>query len=112
MFLSIEEGSANLIEMGFADFSPEKQKLRWKKLVSDKKEIAKTMLYIDSSGITDTIDLSYEVSSKYSWKKIDKALNGLSKTMPEKLKFEDLDRAQLYGLLSWLETADTRALLD
>ena len=70
------------------------------------------MLYVDNSDANDTAGIMYELASKYSFKKIDNALDSMSETTKEELKFEDLSVEQLYTLRDWLSTADTRSLLD
>ena len=112
MFLAIEEGSQELLDLGFSTWSPKKQELKWKDLVRQKKQVAETMLYVDNSDANDTAGIMYELASKYSFKKIDNALDSMSETTKEELKFEDLSVEQLYTLRDWLSTADTRSLLD
>ena len=112
MFNTIEEGAKNLIRMGFQDMSPKKQRLLWGDMVKEKRDIAKTMLYLDNSSATDTTDLMYQMSDKYSWKQIDTALETMSKNLGEPLEFESLSRGQMYVLQTWLETAETRARLE
>jgi len=112
MFLAIEEGAQELLDLGFSTWSPKKQELKWKDLVRQKKQVAETMLYVDNSDANDTAGIMYELANKYSFKKIDKALDSMSETTKEELKFEDLSVEQLYTLRDWLSTADTRSLLD
>jgi hypothetical protein len=92
--------------------NPDKQRLIWKEVTTRQRDIAKTMMFLDNSGVSDTADLMYELSDKYSWKKIDDAVESLSKNMGEKLDFENLTRGQLYALKTWLETRDTLIRLD
>ena len=112
MFMSIEEESAKLLKNGFSKMNPDKQRLIWKEVTTRQRDIAKTMMFLDNSGISDTADLMYELSDKYTWKKIDDAVESLSKSMGEKLEFENLTRGQLYALKTWLETRDTLIRLD
>lgn len=112
MHLSIEDEASKLLDQGFADMKPEKQKLLWKEMTRRQRDIAKTMMFLDNSGVTDTADLMFELSDKYSWKKIDEAVDSMSQKLGEELKFEDLTRGQLYALKTWLETRDTLIMLD
>lgn len=112
MFNTIEDEAEKLLKNGFSKMRPEKQKLIWSQVVSRQKKIAKTLMFLDNSGVTDTADLTFELSDKYSWSKIDEALAGISENLGEELKFENLTRGQLYVLKSWLETRDTMIMLQ
>ena len=72
------------------------------------KELAKTFLYLQYSGPTDTLDLQYELSQKYTSKKIDEAI--------ESLKFDgdfgDMNRAELHVIKTFLETDDKLKMLS
>ena len=111
MFNAIESESQKLLDTGFVKMSSAKQKLIWGEVAQRQKKIAKTLLFINNSGASDTVDLMFEISDKYSWKEIDSALEGISKNMDENLQFEDLTRGQMYSLQTWLETKKTRTLL-
>jgi len=81
----------------------ERQRQIWEKdVLPEAKELAKTFLYLQYSGPLDTIDLQYELSSKYNSKKIDGAI--------EELNFNgnmgDMTRAELYVLKEYLSTVD------
>jgi hypothetical protein len=81
----------------------ERQRLYWTtEILPEAKELAKSFLYLQYSGPLDTIDLQYELSNKYSNKKIDDAV--------KELNFDgnigDMTRAELYVLKEYLSTVD------
>ena len=110
LFNIIEAESDRLIgSKTFRELGTEKQRLYWKKDVLPKaKELAKTFLYLQYSGPTDTLDLQYELSQKYTSKKIDEAI--------ESLKFDgdfgDMNRAELHVIKTFLETDDKLKMLS
>jgi hypothetical protein len=110
LFNIIEAESDRLIgSKTFRELGTEKQRLYWKKDILPKaKELAKTFLYLQYSGPTDTLDLQYELSQKYTSKKIDEAI--------ESLKFDggfgDMDRAELHVIKTFLETDDKLKMLS
>tara|TARA_R110002020_G_scaffold276100_1_gene491396 strand:+ start:2439 stop:5894 length:3456 start_codon:yes stop_codon:yes gene_type:complete len=110
LFDIIEAESDRLIgSKNFRKLETDRQRLYWKKEVLPRaKETAKTFLYLQYSGATDTLDLQYELSEKYTSKKIDSAI--------EDLKFDgdfgDMNRGELYVLKTFLETEDKLKLLS
>ena len=104
LFDIIEAKSSALMDSkAFRNEPLERQRLYWEKeILPEAKELAKSFLYLQYSGPLDTIDLQYELSSKYNNKKIDSAV--------EELNFDgdigDMTRAELYVLKEYLSTVD------
>ncbi len=109
LFDIIEAKSSALMDSkAFRDMPLERQRLYWQQeILPEAKELAKSFLYLQYSGPLDTIDLQYELSSKYNNKKIDDAV--------EELNFDgdigDMTRAELYVLKEYLSTVEQIEML-
>ena len=109
LFDIIEAESDRLMgSENFRKLETKRQRLWWKGVLKRSKELAKTFLYLQYSGPTDTLDLQHELSKKYTAKKIDDAI--------ESLRFNgdlgDMNRSELYVLKTFMETEDTLNLLS
>ena len=109
LFDIIEAKSSALMDSkAFRGMPLKKQRLYWQQeILPEAKELAKSFLYLQYSGPLDTIDLQYELSSKYNNKKIDDAV--------EELNFDgdigDMTRAELYVLKEYLSTVEQIEML-
>ena len=104
LFDIIEAKSSALMDSkAFRNEPLERQRLYWTtEILPEAKELAKSFLYLQYSGPLDTIDLQYELSNKYSNKKIDDAVKELNFNG----NIGDMTRAELYVLKEYLSTVD------
>ena len=104
----IEVRAAKLMnpKSGFRKLNTETARKFWKdNVVKEAKEMAKSFLYIKNSGVSDTMDLQFELAStnKYSVQDLNEGLKELN----FKVNFDELTRPQLFMLKEYLEFRDT-----
>jgi len=87
------------------------QRRYWKSEVLPKaKSLAKSFLALQYSGPTDTIDLQYQLSQKYTGTDLNNAIKELN--FEDGKDLGDLNRGQLFLVQEYLNTVDSLKLLQ
>lgn len=100
------ESGALMASKGFRKMSTEDQRRYWNTEILPKaKSLAKTFLALQYSGPMDTIDLQYQLSSKYTRSELDDAITELD--LDEGTDFGDMTRGQLFLIQQYLESVNS-----
>ena len=105
------ESGALMSSKGFRKMSTQDQRRYWKSEVLPKaKSLAKSFLALQYSGASDTLDLQFQLSQKYTRTDLNNAIEELNFEGDEDLG--DLNRGQLFLVQQYLDTVDNLKLLQ